>query len=94
MVKNNKLSKSINDAGWSQFKGILTFKAEEAGRLVIEVDPKFSSQDCSECGNRVKKELWQRTHDCKQCGLKLDRDHNSAIVLKKRGLGQSLQVLT
>lgn len=79
MLKNHHLAKSISDASWGTFISIFTHKAESAGRKVYKVDPTFTSQDCSECGNRVKKSLSQREHRCITCGLVLHRDHNAAI---------------
>ena len=46
---------------------------------VIAVSPKFTTQDCSGCGFRVKKSLSMRTHVCPSCGLVLDRDRNAAL---------------
>ncbi len=60
MIKNHHLAKSISDAGWYSFSLILMSKAEEAGRQVVKVDPKFTSQVCSGCGAIVKKELSER----------------------------------
>ncbi|NES64638.1 MAG: transposase, partial [Okeania sp. SIO2D1] len=56
------MSKSINDAGWGQFLTILTVKAGNAGQKTIAVNPKNTSQDCSNCGEKVPKELSQRIH--------------------------------
>jgi putative transposase len=85
MVKNHRLAKSISDAGWSQFTEILTSKAESAGREVIKVNPSYTSQDCSQCGARVRKTLAMREHRCLSCGLVLHRDHNAARNIEKRG---------
>jgi len=68
------LAKSIADAAWNTFITILTCKAEEAGRQVVKVDPKYTSQTCSNCGEIVKKDLSVRVHECSHCGLILDRD--------------------
>ena len=84
------LNKSFADAGLSQFVDILFYKAEKAGRKVIKVDPRGTSQHCSNCLNRVPKELSDRWHCCYHCGLILDRDLNSAELIKKVGLGASL----
>ncbi|GET39302.1 RNA-guided endonuclease InsQ/TnpB family protein [Microseira wollei] len=81
------MNKSIADAGWSQFIEILTVKAESAGQRVIKVDPKGTTQHCSECLNQVPKELASRWHSCPHCGLQLDRDTNSSVLIKKVGLG-------
>lgn len=77
MVKNRHLSKSISDAGWSTFTTILTYKAENAGREVVKINPAFTSQTCSGCGARQKLDLSQRRYVC-DCGLDIDRDVNAA----------------
>lgn len=84
------LNKSFADAGLSQFVDILSSKAEKAGLKVIKVDPRGTSQHCSNCLNHVPKELSDRWHCCYHCGLILDRDLNSAELIKKVGLGASL----
>lgn len=77
--KNHCLAKSIADASWSMFRSVLTGKAERANRLVVAVNPAYTSQTCSGCGNIARKSLSQRQHDCPHCGLSLDRDTNAAI---------------
>jgi putative transposase len=80
------LAQSIADAGWGTFFTILKYKAENAGRIVIAVDPKNTSQICSDCGCIVKKDLSIRIHNCPACGLVIDRDINAARnILKKVG---------
>ncbi len=86
------LNKSIADAGWSQFIDILTFKAERAGLKVVKVNPKGTSQYCSICLNTVPKTLEDRWHSCPKCGLEVDRDTNSAVLIKKVGLGVVLTI--
>jgi putative transposase len=87
MVKGNfrTLNKYINDAAWAQFFNYLSYKAEEAGRKLIRVNAKNTTQACSGCGKIVKKDLSVRVHDCPQCGLNLDRDHNAALNILRRG---------
>ncbi len=79
------LSKQIHDASWSSFFQKLEYKAENAGKELVKVNPNYTSQDCSRCGARVKKDLSVRVHHCLQCGLILDRDHNAAINIKRLG---------
>lgn len=99
MTKDNyrNLNKSICDSGWGYFFQYLTYKAEEAGKKVVKVNPAYTSQICSGCGYMVKKELSVRRHRCPQCGLDVDRDHNAALnilsfgtKLSKGNLGRSL----
>jgi putative transposase len=95
MVRNPHLSKSIADAGWSQFLMILTTKAEEAGLVVVVVNPAGTSQVCSGCGRLVPKTLADRWHICpyEDCGLSLQRDHNSAReILNRAGLARAVAV--
>jgi len=81
------LNKSILDAGWYTFRQIVSSKAASAGRIYVEVDPAFTSQDCCGCGYRAKKQLWQRWHECPVCGLSLDRDTNSGNNILEKGRG-------
>lgn len=84
MVKNHHLAKSISDAGWGLFVSVLTQKAESAARQVIAVNPAYTSQDCSNCGQRVPKALSVRLHSCPHCGFEAHRDHNAALnILNK-----------
>lgn len=86
MVHNRCLAKSIHDAAWSQFRQVLSYKAEEAGRTLVAVNPAYTSQDCSQCGHRLRKALSQRRHVCPCCGLNLDRDENAAKNILRLGL--------
>jgi len=88
MQGNHCLAKSIADASWGMFRSVLASKAESAGRTFAEVDPRWTSQDCSGCGTRVKKKLSERVHFCPNCGLSLDRDTNAALNILKIGMGQ------
>lgn len=85
------LARESLDQGWSQFVTILRAKAEEAGREVIAVDPRGTSQRCSACGETVPKDLSVRVHRC-DCGFIADRDVNAARNVL--ALGQSVQALT
>ena len=86
LVKNHNLALSISDASWSIFREWLEYFGRIFNREIIAVDPKFTSQDCSNCGQRIKKSLSTRTHQC-SCGTVLCRDHNAAINILKKGTG-------
>jgi putative transposase len=99
LLKNHHLAKAIADVGWSGFLSILAFKAVEAGKQVVAVNPAFTSQACSGCGALVEKGLSVRWHTCPDCGTSLHRDHNAALnILKRgqelRGAGQAPQAVT
>jgi putative transposase len=90
-LASGMLAKSVHDAGWSSFIGKLAYKAAEAGRKLIEVDPRGTSQVCL-CGAPVPKTLSRRWHQCPACGLSAARDHVSAQLIL--GLGLSLLGVT
>ncbi|MEH2415059.1 RNA-guided endonuclease InsQ/TnpB family protein [Nostoc sp.] len=65
MVKNHCLAKSINDASWYQFRVWVEYFSKVFKRVTVAVNPQYSSQECSSCGEIVKKTLSTRTHVCK-----------------------------
>jgi putative transposase len=87
MLSNGRLARAISDAGWSGFLLTLACKAESAGAVYVEVDPRGTSQTCV-CGREVHKDLCVRWHTCPGCGLSLHRDHVSAQVILARGLAR------
>jgi putative transposase len=88
MTKNHRLARKILDASWSTFKTMVQYKANR----VVEVEPAYSSIDCSRCGHSVPKSLAVRTHSCPKCSAVMDRDYNSAINHLQNGL-ELLQLL-
>jgi putative transposase len=90
MVKNHKLAKSIHDAAWGQFLNWVKAYGIMHDVPIIAVPPQYTSQDCSGCGERVKKTLSTRTHVCPSCGLVMDRDENAARNILVKALEGTL----
>lgn len=88
MTEGSSLSKSINDAAWRQFIQCLENKAEEAGFHAIGVNPKNTTQRCSQCQRLPSEKLTlrDRLYKCEHCGHAQDRDHNAALNIKALGL--------
>lgn len=86
MLRNRRLSRAIADVAWGGFLLTLRCKAEGAGSVFVAVCAPGTSQDCSRCGEKVRKRLSQRRHDCPYCGLSLHRDHNAARNILARGV--------
>jgi putative transposase len=54
MVKNHCLAKAISQVGWGQFQTMLSYKAEQEGKIYLEIDRFFpSSKTCNHCLNVV-----------------------------------------
>lgn len=81
------INRSYADVAFGQFKTFLTYKAENAGKTVILVNPAYTTQTCSNCGALVPKSIKERIHRC-ACGCELDRDHNAAKNILELGLTQ------
>jgi putative transposase len=86
-LANSTLAKDVRDQAWGQFVNILGDKAEEAGRLLVFVNPKNTTQMCSNCTQIVPKGRGERIHSC-SCGLVLDRDVNAARNILRLGASQ------
>ena len=74
MNKNKYLSRSSYDTGPGIFMQLMTYKTEETCGQLVPVNPEYTSQICSECGEIVEKDLSVRTHKYPFCGFVLDRD--------------------
>ncbi|QSJ20455.1 transposase [Nostoc sp. UHCC 0702] len=90
MVKNHCLAKSINDVSWGLFRRWLEYFAGKFNTKVVAINPRMTSQKCSDCGAIVKKSLSTRTHKC-SCGCELQRDINAAINILNRGIARDGQ---
>jgi putative transposase len=88
LVKNHRLAKSINDAARVRFREWLEYFGKIYGVPVIAVEPAYTSQNCSNCGEKVVKTLSTRTHKCPHCGYVADRDENAAKNILKSALKQ------
>ena len=91
--RDRYMTNGYNDASLGTLRRRIEDKASSAGRKIILVDPKDTSQMCSVCENNVEKELSVRQHICPQCGYIADRDVNAARnILQRSHLFQTLWV--
>lgn len=88
MLRNDQLARAAHDVGLGMFREILDYKAIKAGVCMRYVNPRYTSQNCSGCGEIVPKDLSVRIHQCPypDCGFTADRDVNAALNIL--GLGR------
>lgn len=91
-LTKTRMAKSVYDAGWSQFKTMLNYKAVALGVEVKEVNESFSTVTCSNCDERTGPKgqagLKVRQWICSSCGVLHSRDQNAAIniLLSAQGI--------
>lgn len=92
--KSPNMTISYNDGSLGMLRKRISDKAMEAGRELILVDPRNTSQMCSRCHNMVHKELSDRVHICPVCGLTMDRDLNASVNILRLGLTRNPSLAT
>lgn len=83
--KISNINRAYRDVAFCQFQNFLTYKAEDAGKILVKVDPHNTTKECYECGKLIDKTLKERVHKC-SCGNIEDRDVNAAKNILRRGL--------
>lgn len=81
MVQDKSYSKGISDIGWYMFEELLKYKTN-----VIKVNPAYTSQTCSSCGNVDKdNRKTQSEFKCTTCGFEMNADYQACLNILKRG---------
>ena len=83
--RKRSLNRAILEQSWGRIAKQLIYKAKSAGRQLVFVDPRDTSQRCSGCGSMVRKSLSERRHVC-ECGLDIDRDQNAALNIIQKAI--------
>ena len=87
------LNRSILQQSWGKFFELLEYKLERNGGTLIKVDPKYTSQKCSECGHISKENrLKQAQFICTSCNFSVNADYNAAInILDSNAVGTTVK---
>jgi len=87
MMKNKRLSKSIEDAAWFDLANKIQYKMTEKQGHFVQIDTYFpSTKLCSNCGCIKEMPLEIREYNCPECNFSKSRDENAAINIKNEGL--------
>ncbi len=87
-LQQERARSTQNNGCLGRFVRFLAYKAELAGKKVIEIDEAYTSKECYVCGARHDMPLWMRTMSC-DCGNVIDRDQNSSVNIMVRFLSQN-----
>jgi putative transposase len=90
-IKNNQsakraLNRLIRDCSWGELKLKIQSVAEKFGCIVLEVNPKFTSQTCSNCGHVDSASRNKEKFVCTNCGFIADADNQASVNIGKKGL--------
>ena len=80
------LNRSITEQTWGMIRNQIAYKAEWAGREMVAVDPRFTSQRCSSCGVVAAKNRKSKQYQCATCGMTEDADVNAALNILQKAL--------
>ncbi len=86
------LNRVVLDAGLGLLEQMILAKAEEAGRRIVRVNPRFSSQECSRCGHIARESRRRRRYVCVACRFTCHADVNAALVIRGRAQSALIQV--
>lgn len=81
---SKKLRKTVSLWNFHQLECFLTYKANIAGMSVAKVDPAYTSQTCSRCGNVLKSQRRGIQFQCASCGYRNHADLNAAFNIRDR----------
>ena len=86
VAQKTGLNRAITEQTWGMIRQQLTYKAEWAGRQLVVVDPRYTSQTCSGCGVVSGSQRRGKEYKCASCGMLMDADVNAAINILNIGL--------
>ena len=86
--KGRRFNKKLGNWSFRQFETFLRYKAEALGKIVLDVNPKYTSQTCSRCNHREKSNRKLSEFACKKCKFELHSDLNAARNIAKLGISE------
>jgi putative transposase len=87
-----RLNKMLGGWSYGELLTILTYKAENVGKRVVQVNPSYTSQRCSKCGYIHRDNRKGLQFKCKQCGFELNADLNAARNIGQLGKSELIRL--
>ena len=88
VAAKSALNDAIMDSSWARLIAMTTYKAEDAGRRVMAVNPRHTSQRCSRCGHIAAENRDREKFACVSCGFTEHAEVNAARNVLRAGLAQ------
>ena len=86
VAQKRGLNRSISEQTWGIIRHQIAYKAEWAGREMVAIDPRFTSQRCSGCGVVAAENRKSKQYRCATCGMTEDADINAAKNILHKAL--------
>ncbi|MFH0869050.1 MAG: transposase, partial [archaeon] len=87
-MKGRRFNKKLGNWSFRQFETFLRYKGEALEKIVLNVNPKYTSQTCSKCGHREKNNRKLSRFACKKCKFELHADLNAARNIAQLGISE------
>ena len=83
--KGKVFNRKRSNWAYYQFRSFLQYKAEEKGKFVYLIDPRFTSQQCKNCLHIAKENRKGKIFHCLKCNYIADADINASKNISRRG---------
>lgn len=84
--RNKQTRKDILDVGWGMIERCVAYKARQAGKMIVRVNPAYTSQRCFACGHVSEDNRKGKRFTCVGCGHTNDADLNAARNIRYLGI--------
>jgi len=92
--QGKRFRKMLGSWSPSELQKFIEYKAEDAGKTVIYVNPKYTSQRCSKCGYVDKNNRHGSVFRCRNCGFELNADLNASRNIEVLGKSEYFRLLS
>lgn len=86
--KGRRFNRKLGNWSFKQFESFLRYKTQTLGKIVLSVNPKYTSQICSKCNHREKTNRKLSRFKCKKCKFELNADLNAARNIARLGISE------
>jgi len=97
-LKRNSEGKEFRQklGSWSptELQKFIEYKAQDLGKTVVYVNPKYTSQRCSKCGYVDRNNRKESIFKCKNCGFELNADLNASRNIEVLGKSEYFRLLS